>query len=287
MPKKSDESPSDRPPSIADLEHRPPYPETIPKKEYERELHALQVELVKMQQWVIENGERIVVVFEGRDAAGKGGAISRFTQYLNPRQRSRRGAAEAERHRAQPVVLPALRQPSADGGRDRVVRPLLVQPRRRRARDGLLHRRRVRGVLPPGARLRAQPRSIAASTVQAVVHRVEGRAAATLRGSQDRSAATVEAVADRRRGAASLPRVRRGPRRRCCFAPITPTRRGRSSTPTTSDAPDWRRSVTCCRRCRTGTTARRRSAHPTAEWSCRPRPPCSLARTNSRSGAAS
>ena len=114
MSKKSDDNPTDRPPSIADLEHRPPYPETVPKKEYERELHALQVELVKMQQWVIENGERIVVVFEGRDAAGKGGAISRITQYLNPRQCRVVGAAEAERHRAQPVVLPAVCQPPAD-----------------------------------------------------------------------------------------------------------------------------------------------------------------------------
>jgi polyphosphate kinase 2 len=86
MSKKADASASDRPPTIGDLEHRPPYPETVPKKEYERELHALQVELVKMQQWVIDKGERIVVVFEGRDAAGKGGAISRITQYLNPRQ---------------------------------------------------------------------------------------------------------------------------------------------------------------------------------------------------------
>jgi polyphosphate kinase len=57
----------------------------IPKDLYEAELERLQVELVKVQAWVRETGARIVVVFEGRDAAGKGGAIKRVTQYLSPR----------------------------------------------------------------------------------------------------------------------------------------------------------------------------------------------------------
>lgn len=57
----------------------------IPKKVYKKELERLQTELVSLQQWVIENGVRVVVVFEGRDAAGKGGAIKRIMQYLNPR----------------------------------------------------------------------------------------------------------------------------------------------------------------------------------------------------------
>jgi len=53
--------------------------------EYERELEEVQVELVKMQRWVQEEGKRIAVLFEGRDAAGKGGTIRRFTEHLNPR----------------------------------------------------------------------------------------------------------------------------------------------------------------------------------------------------------
>ncbi|MEV6107927.1 polyphosphate kinase 2 [Streptomyces sp. NPDC051940] len=57
----------------------------VPKKLYERELLRLQVELVKLQEWVRSEGERLVVVFEGRDAAGKGGAIKRVTEHLNPR----------------------------------------------------------------------------------------------------------------------------------------------------------------------------------------------------------
>lgn len=57
----------------------------VQKKKYERELVRLQTELVGMQQWVVETGARVVVIFEGRDAAGKGGSIKRIMQYLNPR----------------------------------------------------------------------------------------------------------------------------------------------------------------------------------------------------------
>jgi polyphosphate kinase len=59
--------------------------EQLPKKVYEDELYRLQAELVKMQNWVRASGARVVVVFEGRDAAGKGGTIRRVTEYLNPR----------------------------------------------------------------------------------------------------------------------------------------------------------------------------------------------------------
>ena len=54
-------------------------------KRYEKELRRLQVELVKLQEWVRSSGARVAVIFEGRDGAGKGGTISRITQYLNPR----------------------------------------------------------------------------------------------------------------------------------------------------------------------------------------------------------
>ena len=60
-------------------------PPKLSKKHYEAELKRLQAELVDMQQWVVETGARVVVVMEGRDAAGKGSAIKRITQYLNPR----------------------------------------------------------------------------------------------------------------------------------------------------------------------------------------------------------
>lgn len=57
----------------------------ISKKSYYRELEKLQVELVKLQEWVKQKGLKVVVIFEGRDAAGKGGAIKRITEKLNPR----------------------------------------------------------------------------------------------------------------------------------------------------------------------------------------------------------
>ena len=60
-------------------------PPKLSKKAYEKELVRLQAELVAMQQWVVKTGARVVIVMEGRDAAGKGSAIKRITQYLNPR----------------------------------------------------------------------------------------------------------------------------------------------------------------------------------------------------------
>ncbi|GAA1674371.1 polyphosphate kinase 2 [Fodinicola feengrottensis] len=59
--------------------------EKIPRKAYETELLRLQMELVRLQEWVRTENARVVILFEGRDAAGKGGAIKRITEYLNPR----------------------------------------------------------------------------------------------------------------------------------------------------------------------------------------------------------
>ena len=60
-------------------------PTKLPRKAYEEELLRLQEELVKMAEWVKDTGARVVVIFEGRDAAGKGGTIKRITEFLNPR----------------------------------------------------------------------------------------------------------------------------------------------------------------------------------------------------------
>ena len=62
-----------------------PYPKRMKTEDYEAEVELLEIELVKMQSWVKEVGERIVMIFEGRDAAGKGGTIKRITENLNPR----------------------------------------------------------------------------------------------------------------------------------------------------------------------------------------------------------
>ncbi len=62
-----------------------PYRHLMTRKNYERQKYHLQVELLKLQAWVKETGQKVVILFEGRDAAGKGGTIKRFMEHLNPR----------------------------------------------------------------------------------------------------------------------------------------------------------------------------------------------------------
>jgi polyphosphate kinase len=62
-----------------------PYSERMARRDYERRKRQLQIELLKMQSWVKDTGQRVAILFEGRDAAGKGGTIKRFTEHLNPR----------------------------------------------------------------------------------------------------------------------------------------------------------------------------------------------------------
>ncbi|MBS1147403.1 MAG: hypothetical protein H6R08_1579, partial [Proteobacteria bacterium] len=62
-----------------------PYKNLMSRKSYEQQKYLLQVELLKLQAWVKETGQKVVILFEGRDAAGKGGTIKRFMEHLNPR----------------------------------------------------------------------------------------------------------------------------------------------------------------------------------------------------------
>jgi len=62
-----------------------PYKNLLSRKNYERQKYRLQVELLKLQAWVKDTGQKVVILFEGRDAAGKGGTIRRFMEHLNPR----------------------------------------------------------------------------------------------------------------------------------------------------------------------------------------------------------
>lgn len=61
------------------------YDKALFNLDYERQLEQLQIELVKWQRWVADTGQRVAVIFEGRDAAGKGGTIKRFAEHMNPR----------------------------------------------------------------------------------------------------------------------------------------------------------------------------------------------------------
>jgi len=69
------------PPEVEEVER----PAKLKIKLYEQELATLQIELVKLQEWIKHSGSKVVIIFEGRDAAGKGGVIKRITQSLNPR----------------------------------------------------------------------------------------------------------------------------------------------------------------------------------------------------------
>jgi polyphosphate kinase len=74
----------------------------LSKKAYEKELARLQIELVKLQEWIRHKGLKVVVIFEGRDAAGKGGTIKRITESLSPRVcRVEALAAPSDRERTQ------------------------------------------------------------------------------------------------------------------------------------------------------------------------------------------
>ena len=62
-----------------------PYDRKLKRKPYDEELRQLQIELLKAQDWIRKSKERVIVIFEGRDSAGKGGTIKRVTEHLNPR----------------------------------------------------------------------------------------------------------------------------------------------------------------------------------------------------------
>jgi polyphosphate kinase len=112
-----------------------PQTEIMPEKEkgkkiknkiYEAKLARLQIELVKLQEWIKHKGLKVVVLFEGRDAAGKGGCIKRITQTLSPRVCPVVGLASTYRARENTVVFSALRAAFASCRRNGVVRPQLV-----------------------------------------------------------------------------------------------------------------------------------------------------------------
>ena len=123
-----------------------PYKRRLKRKPYEEELGRLQIQLVKLQRHVTETGRRIVILFEGPRRRRQGRDDRPFREYINPASPLGR-ADQADRRRARPVVLPALRGAVPDRRRNRALRPLLVQPRRRRAGDGLLHPGRDRQFL--------------------------------------------------------------------------------------------------------------------------------------------
>src|SRR5882762_5962825 len=122
------------------------------RKTYEKELHQLQVQLCHLQEWVKAKGLRVIIVLEGRDAAGKGGTIKAITERVSPRVfRVVALPAPSDREKGQMYMQRYVGRKPLDIAlhvhlallavgrrRNRDLRPELVQPRRRRIRHGLL-----------------------------------------------------------------------------------------------------------------------------------------------------
>ena len=123
-----------------------PYDQRMDRTEYEARSGLLQIELLKAQAWIREHRPEAGDPVRGARRRRQGRHDQAVPGAPQPARRHRGRLVGAERARAGSVVLPALRPPPADPWRDRPVRPVLVQPGRRRAGDGLLHRRRVRRV---------------------------------------------------------------------------------------------------------------------------------------------
>ena len=103
-----------------------PYKSKVTESHYMERMLPLQAELLKAQNWVKESGEKLVILFEGRDAAGKGGTIKRFMEHLNPRGARIVALEKPNERERDAMVLPALHQPPALCRRNRVFRPFLV-----------------------------------------------------------------------------------------------------------------------------------------------------------------
>ena len=187
-----------------------PYAEKMPRHEYEYLKRPLQVELVKLQNWVKSVGERIIIVFEGRDAAGKGGTIKRFTEHLNPRGATVVALTKpSERERTQWYFQRYVPHLPAAG-------EIVMFDRSWYNRAGV---ERVMGFTTepdywefmleaPGVRAHADP--LRAAPDQVLVLGDPGRAAHSLHYPPDRPGAAVEAEPDGHRIPGQVGRVHRG-----------------------------------------------------------------------------
>src|SRR5260221_3406740 len=111
-------------------------PSRMKRKVYEKELEKLQVQLCHLQAWVKANKLRVIVLFEGRDAAGKGGTIKAITEKVSPRVFRVVAPSRTVGSRKDATIPSAVYAAFSGCRRDRDLRPELVQPRRRRICDG-------------------------------------------------------------------------------------------------------------------------------------------------------
>ena len=145
---------------------------------YEAEMFRLQTELVKMQEWTKATGVRIVVIFEGRDAAGKGGTIA-DQRVFEPAGRPDLRSADPPTARKVSGTTSAT-SPSCQLEARRALRPFLVQPGRRGKGDGLLHPTGVCAIHAPDSDLRTDADRRRHPAAQVLVFGVRRRAAQAL-----------------------------------------------------------------------------------------------------------
>ena len=232
---------------MAKAKPTPHQTEKLTRKQFDKELLRLQRELVIMQEYVRRDGPEDRRDLRGPRRRRQGRRDQADHRADQPAHVPGRRAAGADRAREDAVVLPALRRAPPGRRRDRAVRPLVVQPRRRRAGDGVLHRGRVRGVHALVPRVRADARALGDPADQVLVLGLRRGAGAPLPGARRRPDAAVEAQPDGPRVARALGRVLTRQGRDVPLHRHQASRRGRSSRPTTSAARGSTASPICCR----------------------------------------
>ena len=208
----------------------------LPSKEFERELRRLQVELVLLQEYIKAKGLKVVVVFEGRDAAGKGGVIKRIAERTSPRHvRVVALATPTEREKTQWYFQRYVAHLPAAG-------EMVLFDRSWYNRAGV---ERVMGfctddeyagvhALVPG--VRADARALRHHLIKYWFSRLRRGAGAALPGPDPRPDAALEAQPDGPASRARSGSSTRGPRTRCSATPTSSRRPGTSCRPTTSAA---------------------------------------------------
>src|SRR6478672_1010773 len=173
-----------------------PYPERMPRPHYDEQKYLLQVELLKFQACAADTGSKHVLLFEGRDAAGKGGTIKRFMEHLNPRYaRTVALTKPSDREQNQWYFQRYVQYLPTAG--ELVLFDRSWYNRRRRARDGLRVAAGLRAVHGAGSAVRADDRRQRHLADEVLVLGDPGRAADPVHHPPGRPGAAVEAVADR------------------------------------------------------------------------------------------
>ena len=239
-----------------------PYDQRMSRSEYEVTKRLLQIELLKAQAWIRETGQKLVVLFEGRDAAGKGGTIKRFTEHLNPRGTSVVAlTAPSERERGQWYFQRYVQHLPTRGEIVLFDRSWYNRAGVERVM-GFCTDDGVRRVPARGPRVRGHAHPVRHHAGQAVVLGVPARADRPLHDPPHRPGPPVEAQPDGPGLAGPLGRLHGGQGGDVPPHAHATTRRGRWSAATTRSGGGSRRSGSCSTSSTTRTRTRSSSASP-------------------------